>query len=38
MSQAVSLEIQDVQRLGDDLRITGRPVGSTAAEPAPRKD
>jgi diaminohydroxyphosphoribosylaminopyrimidine deaminase/5-amino-6-(5-phosphoribosylamino)uracil reductase len=38
MSQAVSLEIQDVQRLGDDLRITGRPVGSNAVEPAPRKE
>jgi diaminohydroxyphosphoribosylaminopyrimidine deaminase/5-amino-6-(5-phosphoribosylamino)uracil reductase len=38
MSQAVSLEVQDVQRLGDDLRITGRPVWSHAAEPAPRKE
>ncbi len=38
MSRAVSLEIDDVQRLGDDLRITGRPLGPTAAEPAPRKD
>ncbi|MEO7263248.1 MAG: bifunctional diaminohydroxyphosphoribosylaminopyrimidine deaminase/5-amino-6-(5-phosphoribosylamino)uracil reductase RibD [Jatrophihabitantaceae bacterium] len=38
MSQAVSLEIQDVQRLGDDLKITGRPVRSDAAAPAPRKE
>ena len=38
MSQAVSLEVQDVQRLGDDLKITGRPVWSNAVEPAPRKD
>ena len=38
MSQAVSLEVQDVQRLGDDLKITGRPVWSSAAEPAPRRE
>jgi diaminohydroxyphosphoribosylaminopyrimidine deaminase/5-amino-6-(5-phosphoribosylamino)uracil reductase len=38
MSQAVSLEVDDVQRLGDDLRITGRPAWSNAAEPVPRKD
>jgi diaminohydroxyphosphoribosylaminopyrimidine deaminase/5-amino-6-(5-phosphoribosylamino)uracil reductase len=38
MSQAVSLEVQDVQRLGDDLKIIGRPVWSNAAEPVPRKE
>lgn len=38
ISQAVSLEIQDVERLGDDLKITGRPVRSNAVEPAPRKE
>jgi diaminohydroxyphosphoribosylaminopyrimidine deaminase/5-amino-6-(5-phosphoribosylamino)uracil reductase len=38
MSQAVGLEIQDVQRLGDDLKVTGRPVRPNAVEPAPRKE
>jgi len=38
MSQAVSLEVQDVQRLGDDLKITGRPVWSNAVESVPRKE
>jgi len=38
MSQAVSLEVQDVQRLGGDLKITGRPVWATAVEPGPRKE
>ncbi|HEX8096001.1 bifunctional diaminohydroxyphosphoribosylaminopyrimidine deaminase/5-amino-6-(5-phosphoribosylamino)uracil reductase RibD [Jatrophihabitans sp.] len=38
MSQAVSLDVQDVQRLGDDLKITGRPVWSNAVEPVPRKE
>lgn len=38
MSQAVSLEVQDVQRLGGDLKITGRPVWSNAVETVPRKE
>lgn len=38
MSRAVSLDIMDVQRLGDDIRITGRPAASDAAESAPRRD
>jgi diaminohydroxyphosphoribosylaminopyrimidine deaminase/5-amino-6-(5-phosphoribosylamino)uracil reductase len=38
MSQAVSLEVEDVQRLGDDLKITGRPVWSNAVETVPRKE
>ncbi len=38
MSRAVNLEILDVARLGDDLKIIGRPAGTDAAEPAPRRD
>ncbi|HEY0165997.1 MAG TPA: bifunctional diaminohydroxyphosphoribosylaminopyrimidine deaminase/5-amino-6-(5-phosphoribosylamino)uracil reductase RibD [Jatrophihabitans sp.] len=38
ISQAVSLDIQDVQRLGDDLKIIATPVAANAVEPAPRKD
>ena len=38
MSRAVSLELQDVQRLGDDLKLTGRPVWPGAVEPAPRRE
>jgi len=38
MSRAVSLEVQDVVRLGDDLKITGRPAPSAAAGPDLRKE
>lgn len=32
ISEVVSLEVVDLVRLGDDVRITARPVGSAAAE------
>jgi diaminohydroxyphosphoribosylaminopyrimidine deaminase/5-amino-6-(5-phosphoribosylamino)uracil reductase len=38
MAEAVTLEVQDVMRLGDDLKITGRPAGPAAVEPGLRKD
>ena len=38
MSEAVTLEVQDVVRLGDDLKITGRPAGPGAVEPGLRKE
>ncbi len=38
MSEAVSLEVHDVLRLGEDLKITGRPAGLAALEPGPREE